>query len=321
MRRLRHQGRGVTFQARRVVLAALAANLAIAATKLAAFLLTGSAAMLTEAIHSFVDTGNQLLLLVGASRARRAPSASHPFGYGMEVYFWSFIVALMIFAAGGAISLWEGIDRLSHPAPIDRPWINFIVLGAAIVMEGASFRVAWREYKAVAGSVGFVTFLRGSKDPNLFAVLLEDAAALVGLAIALAGVSLSTLGWHTADAIASIGIGLLLMAVALFLANETRSLIAGEAASPRVLARIKAVLDGDVTVVSAAEILSLHLGPSEILVAITLDFDDALSGPQIEAAADRLTAEIAKADERITRVFLRPGKPQPEKPPAVAEAR
>ncbi|BCW87222.1 Ferrous-iron efflux pump FieF [Alphaproteobacteria bacterium SO-S41] len=310
----------MTSQARRVVLAALAANLAIAATKLAAFLLTGSAAMLTEAIHSFVDTGNQLLLLVGASRARRAPSASHPFGYGMEVYFWSFIVALMIFAAGGAISLWEGIDRLSHPAPIDRPWINFIVLGAAILMEGASFRVAWHEYKAVAGSVGFVTFLRGSKDPNLFAVLLEDAAALIGLVIALVGVSLSTLGWHMADAIASIGIGLLLMAVALFLANETRSLIAGEAASPRVLAKIKAVLDGDATVVSAAEILSLHLGPSEILVAITLDFDDALSGPQIEAAADRLTAEVAKADERITRVFLRPGKAPPEKTAAATSA-
>ena len=311
----------MTSQARRVVLAALAANLAIAATKLAAYLLTSSAAMLTEAIHSFVDTGNQLLLLVGASRARRAPSPSHPFGYGMEVYFWSFIVALMIFAAGGAISLWEGIDRLSHPAPIDRPWINFIVLGAAILMEGASFRVAWREYKAVAGSVGFVTFLRGSKDPNLFAVLLEDAAALIGLAIALVGVSLSTLGWHMADAIASIGIGLLLMAVALFLANETRSLIAGEAASPRVLARIKAVLDGEATVVSAAEILSLHLGPSEILVAITLDFDDTLSGPEIEAAADRLTAAVAKADERITRVFLRPGKTPPEEPAAPAAAR
>jgi cation diffusion facilitator family transporter len=290
------------------VLAAGAANLAIAATKFGAFALTGSAAMLTEAIHSTVDTGNQGFLLYGQRRANRRPSESHPFGYGMEVYFWAFIVALMIFALGGAISVWEGIDRLAHPAPIDRPWINFLVLGAAIAMESGSFRVAWVEYRKVAGTAGLFDFLRGSKDPNLFAILLEDLAALLGLCIALAGVALSSLGWYAADGIASIGIGLLLIVVAVFLANETRSLIAGEAASPRVLARVRAVLRDAPGVVSTAEILSLHLGPNAILFAVTLDFDDALSGPEIEAAADRLSTEIAAVDPRITRVFLRPGR-------------
>lgn len=305
---------------RRVVLAAGAANLAIAATKFVAFALTGSAAMLTEAIHSTVDTGNQAFLLFGQSRAKRAPNESHPFGYGMEIYFWAFIVAIMIFALGGAVSLWEGIDRLVHPTPIDRPWINFVVLGVAIVIESASFRVAWNEYKAIAGTYGFLDFLRVSKDPNLFAILLEDLAALLGLIIALVGVTLSTLGWHAADGLASIGIGLLLVVVAIFLANETRSLIAGEAASPRVRAKIRAVLAADPTVVGVAEILTLHLGPNEILVAITLDFDDALSGPEIEAAADRMTVDVANCEERINRVFLRPGKAPSQGKPGLGMA-
>lgn len=296
----------------RVVLAAGAANLGIAITKFIAFAFTGSSAMLTEAIHSVVDTGNQGLLLIGQSRGRRPPDESHPFGYGMETYFWSFIVALMIFALGGAAAIWEGIYQLSEPHPIQQAWINFLVLGIAIVMEGLSFRVAWREYRAVARGVGFYAFLHGSKDPNLFAVLLEDGAALLGLLIALAGVSASSLlGWHWADGIASIAIGLLLIAVAIFLANETRSLLAGEAAAPRVVAKVRAVLEADRNVVSATEVLSLHLGPNEILLGITLDFRDDLTGPEIEQAADALSNTIRATDERITRVFLRPGKAPP----------
>lgn len=304
-------------QARKVVLAAGAANLAIAVSKFVAFAFTGSSAMLTEAIHSVVDTGNQGLLLVGQRRAARPSSATHQFGYGMEAFFWSFIVALMIFALGGAASVWEGIHQLTHPEPIRMAWVSFLVLGAAIVFEGLSFRVAWKEYRAVAGNYGFLTFLRGSKDPNLFAVLLEDGAALLGLVIALIGTTVSVfLGWHFADGIASICIGLLLVCVAIFLANETRSLIAGEAASPFVQARVKEVLSADPNVVSVAAVSSLHLGPNEILFAVTLDFNDALSGPEIEQAAEQLSNVIRGVDPRITRVFLKPGKPEGVRQPA-----
>jgi len=304
-------------QARKVVLAAGAANLAIAFSKFVAFAFTGSSAMLTEAIHSVVDTGNQGLLLVGQRRAARPPSASHQFGYGMETFFWSFIVALMIFALGGAASIWEGIHQLMHPEPIRMAWVSFLVLGAAMVFEGLSFRVAWKEYRAVAGDYGFITFLRGSKDPNLFAVLLEDGAALLGLLIAMLGTTVSVfLGWHFADGIASICIGLLLVGVAIFLANETRSLIAGEAAAPLVQAKVQAVLSADPNVVSVAAVNSLHLGPNEILFAVTLDFNDALSGPEIEQAADALSNAIRNVDPRITRVFLRPGKAEAVSQPA-----
>lgn len=303
-------------KARKVVLAAGAANLAIAVSKFVAWFFTGSSAMLTEAIHSVVDTGNQGLLLVGQSRSARAPSATHQFGYGMEAFFWSFIVALMIFALGGAASIWEGLHQLSHPEPIRTPWISFVVLSLAILFEGLSFRLAFKEYRAIAGGTGLLSFLRGSKDPNLFAVLLEDGAAMLGLLIALAGTAASVfLGWHFADGIASICIGVLLVGVAIFLANETRSLIAGEAASPRVQEKVKAIVAADPKVVGVTAINSLHLGPYEILFAVTLDFDDALTGPEIESAAESLSATIQAADPRITRVFLRPGKAPP-----VAEA-
>jgi cation diffusion facilitator family transporter len=300
---------------RKVVFAAASANLAIAVSKFVAYAFTGSSAMLTEAIHSVVDTGNQGLLLFGQRRSTRGPSTTHQFGYGMEAFFWSFIVALMIFALGGAAAIWEGIHQLSHPEPIRMPWVSFAVLGLAIVFEGLSFRVAWKEYKSHAGDFGFFTFLRGSKDPNLFAVLLEDAAALIGLLIAMAGTAASVfLGWQYADGAASICIGLLLIAVAIFLANETRSLIAGEAASPIVQQKVRQVIAADATVVGVASIQSLHLGPDEILFAVTLDFNDDLSGPEIEAAADRLSAAIRGADPRITSVFLRPGKPGAAQP-------
>jgi cation diffusion facilitator family transporter len=304
-------------RARKVVLAAGAANLAIAVSKFVAYAFTGSSAMLTEAIHSVVDTGNQALLLVGQRRSARPPSATHQFGYGMEAFFWSFIVALMIFALGGAASIWEGLHQLSHPEPIRLPWISFAVLGLAMIFEGLSFRVAFKEYRAIAGNRSLLAFLHRSKDPNLFAVLLEDGAALFGLLIALAGTSASVfLDWRYADGVASMCIGLLLVAVAIFLANETRSLIAGEAASPIVQEKVEAVLAADPKVVGVAGVNSLHLGPNEILFAVTLDFDDALSGPEIEQAADALTTAIQAVDPRITRVFLRPGKPAPATPPA-----
>ena len=213
-------------ESRTAVYAAFAGNVAIAVSKFIAFGFTRSTAMLTEAIHSLVDTGNQGLLLLGMRRASRPPDPGHPFGHGLELYFWSFVVALMVFTVGGVVSIYEGVQRIRAPEPIDRPWINFLVLGAAFLFEGASFAVALRQQRKQWPGVRLLPFLKRSKDPGLFAVLLEDAAALIGLVIAFVGVLLAVLtGRPEIDGWASVAIGALLMVVAAFMANETRSLI------------------------------------------------------------------------------------------------
>jgi cation diffusion facilitator family transporter len=293
------------------VYAALAGNLAIAGVKLGAFFITGASAMLTEAIHSAVDTGNQALLLFGLHRAARPPDESHPFGYGMELYFWSFVVALLVFAVGGGVSIYEGAVKIAHPAQIENVWVNYIVLGAAIAFESASFFVAHREFRKDTANFKRSLFrsIRLSKDPSIFAILLEDGAALAGLAIALAGIAASQIfAFPMADGLASVGIGVLLVVVAVFLANETRSLLAGEAASPEVRRHIRALAAADPRVVSAPEVLTLHFGPHEILAAITIDFDDDIPGHAVEQAARELSAKIRKEIPAITRVFLRPLK-------------
>ena len=302
------------------IYAAAAGNLAIAASKGAAFAFTGSSAMLTEAIHSLVDTGNQGLLLLGLKRASRPPDPGHPFGHGMELYFWSFVVALMIFALGGAFSIYEGVLKVREPEPLQRAWINFLVLGLAILFEGGSFLVAWREHRRRTPSGRFFANVRASKDPSLFAVLLEDGAALLGLVIALLGVTGAVLGVAWADGAASIAIGLLLTAVAVFMANETRSLLTGEAASAAVVADVRRILEADPAVVEVIEILSLHLGPQEVLVGVTIDFRDDLNGREIEEAAFRLSRDIETAQPEITRLFLRPGNlAQPVPDPVVMD--
>jgi len=212
---------------KKVIYAALAGNLAIAVTKLGASLFTGSSAMLSEAIHSFVDTGNQGLLLFGLKQARRKPDERHPFGYGLELYFWAFVVALMIFALGGAFSIYQGLAKLRHPAPIDNAWLNFVVLGASIVFEGITFSIGYREFRTRFADVPLWIGIQRSKDPSVFAILLEDSAALAGLVIAAIGIGASAwFGYLIADGLASIAIGALLVASALILANETRSLLA-----------------------------------------------------------------------------------------------
>jgi cation diffusion facilitator family transporter len=292
----------------KVVFAALSGNLAIAVTKFAAALLTGSSAMLTEAIHSGVDTGNQGLLLLGLARANRPPSQSHPFGYGMELYFWSFVVALMIFALGGAVSVYQGVHKILRPEPIDRAWINFAVIGLSALFEGGSFVVAWREFKTLRGEVPFFRALKGSKDPSIFAVLLEDGAALLGLCLAALGVAGSVAGLAWADGAASVAIGVLLVFIAGFLANETRSLLTGEAAAPRIVENVRQALARDARVESVTEVLSMHLGPREILLGVTLDFQDRLTAGEIEDAADDFATLIQGVDPRITRVFVRSGR-------------
>lgn len=292
---------------RTVIYAALAGNLAIALTKFGAAAWTGSSAMLSEAIHSLVDTSNQILLLIGYRRAARPPSRSHPFGHGMELYFWAFVVALMVFALGGALSVYEGFQRLRAPEPMSDPYVNFAVLGIAIVVESLSLRVAWRELRAANPEGSALSAVKGSKDPGVFAIFCEDAAALGGLAIALAGIAAAHfLDMPIFDGIASILIGLLLVATATLLARETLSLMTGESASAEVLADVRAVLDADRQVAAVDEVLSMHLGPEEILVAISIDFRDDLDSPQIEEAARRLSATLKARRPAISRVFLQP---------------
>ena len=291
---------------RTVVLAALGANLAIAAAKGVAFAFTGSSAMLTEAIHSVVDTGNQGLLLLGMRRAKKPPNARHPFGYGLEAYFWAFVVALLIFALGGAVAIYEGFEKLHNPRPLERVWINYLVLGVAIVMESVSCAVAWREFGRIREGRSFIKALRRSKDPNVFAVLIEDLAALAGLVIALIGVvATSAFGWLQADGLASIAIGVLLVSVAVFLANQTRGLLSGTAASDETIKRIEQVLEDDPRVTLVCAIDSMHLGPDEILLGLTLTFRDDLTAAGLGDASEDLTLSLRKADPRITRVFLR----------------
>jgi cation diffusion facilitator family transporter len=293
----------------RVVLVALAGNGAIALAKFVAAGVSGSTAMLTEAIHSLVDTGDQLFLLVGQRRGERPPDETHPMGYGMETYFWSFVVALMVFVLGGVLSIYEGVRHILRPEPVVSPWISLGVLAVAAVFEGASFRVGYREYKRVVRGrpVHLWAFIRISKDPSLFSVLLEDSAALIGIGLAAVGViaaSYFRIAW--ADGAASVAIGLLLAGVALVLANETRSLIAGEAVAPIVMERLRETLARIDCITRLDEIATLHLGPGAILVALTLAFRPNSTTQLVDAAVVELTKCLQETDGRIAYVYVRP---------------
>ncbi len=291
---------------KKIVYAALFANLAIAVLKLAASLWTGSSAMLSEAIHSGVDTGNQGLLLYGRRRASRPADEGHPFGYGMELFFWGFVVALLIFSFGGALSIYEGILKLSHPESISDPWLNFGILGAAALFEGYSFRLAWREMARAHPDRSTYSAVRASKDPSIFVILMEDAAALTGLAIAAIGLALAFwLKNSIFDGIASIAIGMLLLATAVLLARETRSLLTGESASRRVLDVIRKRIRDDERVESIKEVLSMQIGADAILLAATVQFHQSVSATEVERAQHELTAVIERTCPEIRRAFLR----------------
>jgi cation diffusion facilitator family transporter len=296
-----------------VVYAALAGNFAIAIVKFGASWWSGSSAMLTEAIHSLVDTGNQGLLLFGMNRAGREPDESHPFGHGMELYFWSFVVALMIFLAGGAFSIYEGVQKFLHPEPISDAWVALVVLGISAVFEGASFWVALREFNARRREIPLLRAIRLSKDPSGFSVLLEDSAALAGLAVAGIGVAATTyLGVPQGDAVASVVIGLLLVAAAIVLARETRSLLTGESASPRVLGIVRRVLEGDPRVKDVHALQSIQLGPTKVLFAIALDIDDSLELDGFKALGAELRDRIKREAPIVSNVFFKLGAPEYE---------
>jgi cation diffusion facilitator family transporter len=299
------------------VAAALAGNLAVAAVKFVAYVVSGSSAMLTEAIHSLVDTLNQVLLLFGLHESRKPADANHPFGHGMELYFWTFVVALMIFAIGGALGVYEGLHKFAHPAPVTHPWMNLGVIAVSAMIEvaslGLSLKVARDSQSPIVRRavprLNILRLMHLSKDPGIYEVVAENAAAVLGLAFATVGVIGSAwLDWRHADAIASLAIGALLVAVAVFLAAETRSLLTGETASEPVLAEIHRIFERDDRIRAVCEVQSMHFGPQDILVAATLDFRDDLTAPELERAADDLTGQLKKAEPRITRVFIRPGE-------------
>ncbi|GJD33602.1 cation diffusion facilitator family transporter [Methylobacterium aerolatum] len=297
------------------IYAAAGANLAIAAAKFVGGFLTGSTAMLAEGVHSVVDTLNQVLLLVGLKRAEKPADARHPFGYGREVYFYAFVVALMIFLGGGLFAIYEGVERLLHPEPdkdahlfgytVPGLYVNLAILGFSIAAEGYSWTVAVKQFWAEKGRHSAMHAIRRSKDPSLFTILAEDTAALAGLLIALAGV----LGAHyfempSLDGAASIGIGLVLVGMAIFLMVETHGLLIGEAADPAVVAAIEEIVRDEPGVIHLNEVLTQHLGPSDILVNLSLDMADDLTAGAVEDTVTRLDKALKARHSDVKRVFI-----------------
>src|SRR6266568_2869288 len=289
----------------KVIVAALAGNIAIAAGKSIAAAITGSAAMFSEAVHSAVDSGNELLLLYGLRRARRPADSEHPFGYGLELYFWVFVVAVLIFGLGAVVSAIQGVHKLSDPEPVKHVVVNYVVLGLSILFEIGSWVVAFREFRRQQVAPGWFASARRSKDPTVFAVLLEDTAALIGLVLALIGIGLAdVLAWPALDGVASLGIALVLGVTAGFLAYESQSLLTGEAVFPEVRRGIERIAVAMPEVVGINQVLTMHFGPREVLVALSLDFDDTISAAQIEAAVGHIERTIKTHFPEVARVFV-----------------
>lgn len=287
------------------VKAAMVANAIIAVAKFTAAGITGSSAMFSEGIHSVADTGNQGLLLFGDRRSRKPADRRHPFGYGPEMYFWSLIVAMILFGLGGGFSLYEGISHLDHPSPPGNPAWNYSVLGVAFVVEAIALKVALDHLAAGAQEPGLWRRVKASKDPRVYVPVAEDAAALLGVVVAFLGIFLAR--WLDApvlDAVASIVIGLILAGVAVFLASETRALMVGESIVGELQERIRSVCEGDEAVDEVVQMRGIHLGPDEILLALELRFGDG------EASAgevvDRIERRVKEVDPRLTRVLVEP---------------
>ena len=292
---------------KKAVLAAMGANLGIAIAKFGGAFYTGSSAMLSEGVHSVVDTGNQALLLVGMKRAQRPPDRKHPFGYSSEIYFWAFVVAVLLFTAGGVVAIYEGIQKLTHPHPVESPVVNYVILVGAILLEAGSFRVAYQEFNKATGDTHWWTAVREAKDPVLYTVLFEDTAALVGLVVALLGLMAAhLLELPALDALASIAIGLVLILASLLLARETMGLIIGEAASPEVVARIEERIRREDAVVDVHEISSVHFGPTDIIVTAAVDFRDDVPAGDIERIVAAILADIRVAEPDVKQLYIAP---------------
>ena len=290
---------------KKAIYAALAGNGMIALTKFFASAYTGSSAMFSEAIHSVVDTGNQIPLLYGIKRSERPADKTHPFGYGMEVYFWSFVVAILLFGLGSGVSIYEGFSKIQNPHPVTNPFVNYIVIGFAIIFETIAFSVAYRELRKTKGSQSLIKAIRTSKDPTIFTVLFEDFAALLGLMVAGLAIYLGeVLNLPILDGIASVIIGLILALTASLLAFECKGLLCGEAANDQIVAGIEDIVKGETDVLYINEILTMHLGPQDILLNISLDFKDAMSSGNVEATISELETSIKSKFPEIKRVFI-----------------
>ena len=306
----REEGAGPQGESPRAVIAAVLANIAIGVVKFIAAFISGSSAMISEGVHSIVDSGNGLLILFGMKRAQRKPDLAHPFGYSQELYFWTLVVAIMIFALGGGVSMYEGIHRILEITPettLGDPTLNYVIIAISAVIEGISLSVALREFNAARGKVKPLRFIRDAKDPSLFTVVLEDSAALTGLALAFLGTFLGHVtGNPYYDGIAAVLIGLLLAGVAVILLRETKGLIIGEGLSGEELKRMAKIIEANPNVVKCGRILSLYLGPHDLLVTVDVTFDDAVERVSIDHTIDSIERAIVAAFPQTTRIFIEP---------------
>ncbi|WP_052851537.1 cation diffusion facilitator family transporter [Streptomyces avicenniae] len=291
----------------KAIVAALTANLAIAVAKFVAAVFSGSSSMLAEGVHSLADSGNQALLLLGGKRAKRAASEEHPFGYGRERYIYAFLVSIVLFSVGGVFALYEGIEKIRHPHEIEHWYWPVGVLVFAIIAETFSFRTAIKESNETRGSQSWVQFIRTAKAPELPVVLLEDLGALVGLVLALGGVSVAlATGDGVWDGIGTLCIGILLIVIALVLAAETKSLLLGESAGKDAVARIRAALTDGETVTQVIHMRTLHLGPDELLVAAKIAVDSGDDAATVAAAIDAAEARVRAAEPTARVIYLEP---------------
>jgi cation diffusion facilitator family transporter len=290
-----------------IVWAALTGNFLVAAAKFVAAAVTGSSAMLSEAVHSLVDTINEVLLLYGMHRSAIPADRQHPFGYGREVYFWSFVVALLIFAVGAGAAIYEGVAHLLDPKPIERPEVVFIVLAVSLAFEGASWVVGMRAFRAAKRNLGWWEAFRRSKDPPAFIVVFEDSAALLGIVVAAAGTAAAVLTGDTRwDGVASLLIAAILAGVAALLARESKALLIGERADPGLSSAIMRIASGIPGVCSANSIVTIQLAPSNVIATLSLDFFDTLRAPEIERAVVELETRIRAAHPEVSALFVKP---------------
>jgi cation diffusion facilitator family transporter len=302
-----------------VIYAALAGNLLVAVTKFIAAVFTGSSSMMSEGIHSLVDTANEGLLLYGYRRSNRRPDRHHPLGYGRELYFWSFIVALLLFALGAGVSIFEGVLHIAAPVPIMNVEVNYIVLVLSFVFEGSTWYVALRAFRKGKGHLGYLEAIRRSKDPPSFMILLEDTAALIGIGIAAGGIfAADRFKAPVVDGVASILIGIVLAITASLIARESKGLLIGERAGEEFNASIIALAQGEAGVVGANGVVTVHLAPDQIVVALSLEFSDDLRTPEIETSVVSLEARIREKHPEVVALFVKPqaGRGLDETPPA-----
>ncbi len=291
----------------RVILTALAANVGIAIAKFVAAGITGSSAMLTEGIHSLVDSTNHVLLLYGTKRATAPPDKMHPLGYGRELYFWSFVVAILVFALGSGVSVYEGLHHIRNPEPLSDPLVAYVVLAFAFILEGWSTMVAFRDFNAVRGKQNLWQAIRSSKDAPTIVILLENSGAMVGIVVATIGLAISHASKNPAwDGAASVLIGIILGLIAILLAVEAKGLLIGESADPALIGDLRRIAEQGASVEGVGDVITIHHAPDRIMACIDIDFVDAVSAADVERSVAAIEAAVARELPTICRVFIRP---------------